>query len=281
VNVPEGTATANIVAAGFTVSKSGNANSTTIPAGNVISTTPGAGPAQCGSNVTYVLSLGLSAPASITYPASDANNGIYNVSWASVTTATSYQLERNGGSGWSTIYSGSSTSYTEDVFPGSYTYRVKAWNAAAGYGEYRTGTACVVTFCYGVSDPNYANWIDPNIHRPTCWCYPRQCHGDADGKKSGTVATGYMYVSQADLDIMSAGWQVKDPPKGTGIANLTVNGVPVACGDFTRTRTGTVASGYMRISQADIDRMSLYWNVKEVPKGTGTPADCVPGNRNP
>jgi beta-lactam-binding protein with PASTA domain len=276
------TANAAITAAGFVVGNVTTQNSSTVPAGTVISQSPlGGSSATCGSAVDYVCSLGLPAPASITYPPSDANNGIYNVSWASVTGATSYQLERNGGSGWSTIYTGSSTSYTEDVFPGSYTYRVKACNAIVGCGDYRTGTTCVVTFCYGTGDPNYANWIDPNIHRPTCWCYPRQCHGDADGKKTGSGLSGYMYVSQPDLDIMSAGWQIKDPPKGPGIANLTVSGVPVACGDFARNKTGSALAGYMRISQPDLDKMSLYWNVKEPAKGPGTPADCVPGNRNP
>jgi hypothetical protein len=28
----------------------------------------------------------------------------------------------------------------------------------------------------------YAEWN--NVGRPACWCYPRQCHGDADGKKN-------------------------------------------------------------------------------------------------
>jgi hypothetical protein len=132
--------------------------------------------------------------------------------------------------------------------------------------------------CYvGMAD--YAQW--DLVGRPTCWCYPRQCHGDADGKKKGTVATGYTYVNSDDIDIMSLGWLVKDPTKGPGILGLKVNNVPTACADFSRTKKGTVATGYTRINSDDIDLMSLYWLVKEQTKGTGTPPDCLPGNRNP
>jgi hypothetical protein len=259
--------------------------SSTVPPGQVIVQNPsGNTPVNIGSTVQYGLSLGLPAPASITYPPSDANNGIYTVSWASVTGATSYQLERStNGTTWpTTLYNGANTTFKTDE-PNLTTnyYRVKACNAAVGCSAYRTGTACAVSYCYGPTDANFANWMDPNIHRPTCWCYPRQCHGDADGKKTGTTATGFIYVGQPDMDIMSAGWLVKDPPKGTGIANLTVGGVPVACGDFARNRTGTVSTGFIRISQPDLDKMSLYWGVKEPAKGPGTPANCGPGNRNP
>jgi len=133
--------------------------------------------------------------------------------------------------------------------------------------------------CFSIADPNYGNW-DFN-GRPTCWCYPRQCHGDADGKKVGNAGTGYTYVNSNDIDIMSLGWMVKDPTKGAGILGLKVNGVPVACADFSRTRLGNAGTGYTRINSVDIDLMSLYWMVKEQTKGTGTPDNCLPGNRNP
>jgi hypothetical protein len=135
--------------------------------------------------------------------------------------------------------------------------------------------------CY-VGRPDYTTQWTP-AGRPRCWCYPRQCHGDADGIKHGTGGMGgYWYVGQPDLDIMGAGWLVKEPTKGTGILNLKVNGVPVACADFGHDLHGTGGmGGYWRIGQPDLDKMGLYWLVKEPTKGTGTPADCLPGNRNP
>jgi hypothetical protein len=132
--------------------------------------------------------------------------------------------------------------------------------------------------CYA-GQADYAQWEAAG--KPICWCYPRQCHGDADGKKQGSAATGYMYVGSNDLDIMSLGWKVLDPTKGPGILNLQVNGVPVACADFKHDRQGSAATGYMRIGSNDLDEMSIYWKVLEPTKGPGTPTNCPPGNRNP
>ena len=132
--------------------------------------------------------------------------------------------------------------------------------------------------CY-LGQPDEAEWTEAG--RPTCWCYPRQCHGDADGLSSGSYYLGYAYVNTADLDIMSLGWQVKDPPKGSGILNQFVNGVPVACADFNHDKVGSYYLGYNRIGTTDLDLMSLYWLKREPPKGSGTPANCVPGNRIP
>jgi hypothetical protein len=149
-----------------------------------------------------------------------------------------------------------------------------------GGGTVDCGTAVDFDICecyYGQAD--YAQWVE--VNKPICWCYPRQCHGDADGKKTGNVATGYAYVEQPDLDLLGLGWKVKDPTKGPGILNLQIGGVPVACADFAHNKTGNVATGYARIEQPDLDRLGLYWKVKEPTKGPGTPADCLPGNRNP
>ena len=118
--------------------------------------------------------------------------------------------------------------------------------------------------------------------KPDCWCYPRQCHGDADGKSVGSLFAGYTYVNTDDLNIMSAGWLIKDAPHGPGIAGLTgPNGEPAICADFDRAKLGSPFAGYTRINTIDLNLMSLYYLVKEPPKGTGTPPDCLPGNRTP
>lgn len=136
--------------------------------------------------------------------------------------------------------------------------------------------------CYvwtGQTQAEYDYWVDSGS--PECWCYPRQCHGDADGLKYGSPLSGYWYVGTDDIDIMSAGWLVKDPTKGTGIVGQTYNGVPLVCADFMHDKEGSPLAGYWRVGTSDIDEMSKYWLVKEPTKGTGTPADCNPGNRTP
>jgi hypothetical protein len=116
----------------------------------------------------------------------------------------------------------------------------------------------------------YLDWL--TYGKPDCWCYARQCHGDADGKKQGSAFAGYMYVSTNDLDVVIAAWQVKEPPKGPGILTIP-NGI---CADFDHKRQGSAFAGYMRVSTDDLSVLIGSWQVKEPPKGPGVPGDCVP-----
>ena len=67
----------------------------------------------------------------------------------------------------------------------------------------------------------YANWVTNG--RPACWAYPRQCRGDADGKKLGTL-----WVSNNDLILLKAAIS-KNP--------LPANGT---CSDFDHKKLGTL-----------------------------------------
>jgi hypothetical protein len=99
-----------------------------------------------GNNfMTYTPPQPPPVPDSISYPTSSAT-GQYAVSWSASSGAASYQLERSDDAGgtWSQVYSGSSTSYSENIGNGSYRYRVKATNAT-GSSDWRTGDwDCVV-----------------------------------------------------------------------------------------------------------------------------------------
>ena len=123
---------------------------------------------------------------------------------------------------------------------------------------------------YPHCDPNdYAEWVE--VGRPDCWCYPRQCHGDADGKKQGSILSGYTYVSTNDLIVLADAWQVKEPPKGPGIASIP-NGI---CADFNHAKQGSVVTGYMRVSTDDLIILVNNWQILEPPKGPGIPPDCL------
>lgn len=84
-------------------------------------------------------------PATLTYPAT-SSTGQYTVSWSASTGATSYRLDRaRNGASWRQVYSGSGTSYQENVGNGSYRYRVQAANSA-GAGSWTTGSgSCIVS----------------------------------------------------------------------------------------------------------------------------------------
>ncbi len=118
------------------------------------------------------------------------------------------------------------------------------------------------------SHPDYAEWVA--VGMPPCWAYPRQCHGDADGMAEGSAETGYSYVTQRDLDVLLAAWQVKEPPFGPGIASIE-NGI---CADFARDKEGDEATGYYRVGNTDLNRLVANWLVKESPDGPGVRGDC-------
>ena len=89
----------------------------------------GCGPWSGTGTVNVLLPPG-SAP-SLSVPASSAN-GSYTVSWGSVATASSYNLQESAnGGGWSTVQSGSATSWSiSGRGTGSYAYHVQACNTS-------------------------------------------------------------------------------------------------------------------------------------------------------
>jgi hypothetical protein len=129
--------------------------------------------------------------------------------------------------------------------------------------------------CFPSSDPGYNDWVA--FGKPECWCYARQCHGDADGKKQGNPFTGYEYVGGDDLLVLIAGWQVKEPDKGPGILSVE-NGI---CADFNHAQQGNPFTGYERVGGDDLNVLIAHWQVKEPDKGPGVPPDCVPNPVEP
>jgi beta-lactam-binding protein with PASTA domain len=83
----------------------------------------------------------------------------------------------------------------------------------------------------------YANWVTNG--KPVCWAYPRQCRGDADGKKSGQN-----WVATSDLTIL----------KGA----ITKNPLPAGgtCADFDHKKSGQnwVATADLTIIQRYITK---------------------------
>jgi hypothetical protein len=92
-------------------------------------------------------------PESITYPAEDCD-GAFTVTWAAVTGATGYTLQRStdpGFAGAVTAYAGALTSYSQSgLTEGTYYYRVRAENTC-GNSDWRTGSAVEVRLTADVS----------------------------------------------------------------------------------------------------------------------------------
>jgi hypothetical protein len=120
--------------------------------------------------------------------------------------------------------------------------------------------------CFPYDHPDYSEWLA--VGKPDCWCYPRQCHGDADGLKQGSAFAGYMYVGTDDLNMLINAWKILDPPKGPGLSGNQI------CADFDHDRQGSAFAGYMRVGTDDLNILIAYWKVLEPPKGPGVPPDC-------
>jgi hypothetical protein len=200
--------------------------------------------------INYTYGIQATVPNVVGDLLSDANNAINAVSGLSVGTIT---------------YTCSNTVAKNKVI---------SQNPVAGLG---CGPVAMVVStgpcdCYPSSDPAYNDWV--SFGKPACWCNYRQCHGDADGLAQGNTKSGLYYVGTNDLTVLIAAWQVLEPPKGPGIATITVNGIPGICADFAHDAQGNTKSGIYRVGTNDLSRMLTYWQVLEPPKGTGTPADC-------
>jgi hypothetical protein len=118
------------------------------------------------------------------------------------------------------------------------------------------------------SHPDYDEWVA--VGKPTCWAYPRQCHGDADGQLGGNEKTGFYYVGTDDLNVLIAAWQVAERPFGPGIDSIE-NGL---CADFARDQGGSEKTGFYRVGTSDLNVLIENWLVKEPPAGDGVPGDC-------
>ncbi len=129
-----------------------------------------------------------------------------------------------------------------------------------------------IDVCYpgAPGDPAYDEWVDAG--KPDCWCWPRQCHGDADGYKQGTSVFGFRWVDTDDLDVLIDAWQIEQTPHGVGVTPAQ------ACADFDHLRQGTSVFGFRRVDTDDLDILIASWQIEEPGHGVGIPADCVPGS---
>jgi hypothetical protein len=111
----------------------------------------------------------------------------------------------------------------------------------------------------------YNDWVA--FGQPDCWCYPKQCNGNADGLYiGGGSKCGFpRAIYTADLTILANAWQVKEPPHGPGVSGTDI------CADFDHAAQGSDKVGYMRVSTNDLTILTNYWYIQEPPGGPGTP----------
>ncbi len=209
---------------GLTAGAPTYACSDTIADGNVISTTPVAGP-TCDATVDIVVSTGSpTVPNVLDMNEADAIAAINAVSNLSVGTV-SYDCDN-------TIADGNVISQIPTAGPAACDATVDL--------VVSTGLCCLKN-----SDSGFAVWVD--FGKPDCWCYKKQCRGDING----TSAFGRP-VSGTDNDDFKLAFNKTD----TELKAITsFNGI---CADLNH--TGAFGK---RVTGTDNDDFKDYFNVAE------------------
>ncbi|UCG55809.1 MAG: hypothetical protein JSU70_13170 [Phycisphaerales bacterium] len=181
-------------------------------------------------------------------------NGQYRIDW--------YTIDGGGGTSSGGPY----------VLTGTIGQPDADWCVGGPYevlGGFWPGGPIPAAECFPSCRADYSEWL--SVGKPDCWCYDRQCHGDADGARSGSAKAGYYHVGTADLNVLIASWLVKEPPFGPGIASVP-DGI---CADIAHDRAGSDKSGYYRVGPSDLNILVANWLKKEPPFGPGIEPDCL------
>jgi serine protease AprX len=135
-------------------------------------------------------------------------------------------------------------------------YGIAVINENAGTSQYTIS----YEECLNSTAPEYPDWISWN--RPACWCYQRQCRGDADGFK-----TGPFWVAIPDLNLFRLGFNQTDQ-----VLMRIRDGI---CADFDHLKTGP-----FRVAIPDLNIFRQYFNRPElaVPPCNSKPVYTGPYN---
>ena len=94
---------------------------------------------------------------------------------------------------------------------------------------------------------DYDEWV--LVGKPDCWCYPRQCRGDADGISEGEKS---YWVGAMDLDVLTAAWY---KPLG----DISGNEI---CADSDHSPAGRKR---WRVSTNDLNTLLANWQIENGP----------------
>jgi hypothetical protein len=120
------------------------------------------------------------------------------------------------------------------------------------------------TDCVNSGASWHSDWLDPcpgysQFQKPSCWCYPRQCRGDATGTQDGGL-----WVQSLDLGILRDAFGDTDASlASSGIAPNNI------CADFNHHRDGG-----LRVQSLDLNVLRGYFGDTEVPC-CDADQDCV------
>ncbi len=132
--------------------------------------------------------------------------------------------------------------------PNSAVINMGAYGGTAQASKSPSGVSCI-----SADHPDYNEWVE--VGEPVCWCYQRQCHGDADCKAQSSQI---YWVSSNDLDILIAAWN----KPFSEIEGVKISGIDLVCADFDHKAQG---KDKYRVSTDDLDILIANWNIADKP----------------
>jgi hypothetical protein len=127
-----------------------------------------------------------------------------------------------------------------------------------------TYTGCKVVDYDGCLPLGHADWTEwDNLGRPTSWCYPKQCHGDATGSDQQFGRGNWVSVGSADVTVLLSGYN-----DNTYVDEATD---PWIAADFTHSAQQFGRGNWVRVGSADVTILLSYYNDNE----STVPADCL------
>lgn len=179
------------------------------------------------------LSATLPAPT-LTVPSQAMQGQSIPINWTASANADSYQLQRNTGSGWTTIYTGSALAFTDTAGSWSTVQYQVAAGLGGEYGEYATSAVIPVVSASAlvISGTNEdLGTITADISYTVS--------SDTGNQITHTLTVnGVQYTTVTEASGVAHSVPVMDLPTGTGTIVITAS-VQATSGPVTATRTWT------------------------------------------
>lgn len=139
---------------------------------------------------------------------------------------------------------------------------ITLWDNAEGYDTPQDTIVihhAAVAPCFPTDHPDYDEWVA--VGKPECWCYPRQCHGDADGVSQGKQS---YWAATCDLEVLKAAWNKPLPEvDDETITTSCGDEVTLICADFDHLACGKIP---YRVCPEDLAILKEHWAITNGPE---------------
>lgn len=173
-------------------------------------------------------------PPTLTVPSQAMQGQSIPITWTASANADSYQLQRNTGSGWSTIYTGPNLTFTDTAGSWSTVQYQVAAGLGGEYGEYATSAAIPVISASAL----VISGSDEDLGTITA-DIPYTVTSDTGNQITHTLTVnGVQFATATEASGVAHSIPVMELPTGTGTIVITAS-VQTTSGPVTATRTWT------------------------------------------